>query len=144
MDLAAGLLVTRSFQIVWGQVWKLLKTRQIIRRNEALDANFSKMLITGPFKVIEGQKFQKMAFLNTSVHKNIWLWTQACFEKIACFSIFVILLISLSSTSQWPLIVKMTRKWVSKGRILLGGTLFHVWKLFSKFCSLAPPSELES
>ena len=44
----------------------------MIRQNEAFDLSFSKMLITGPFKVTEGQKFQKMAFLNTSVLKKIF------------------------------------------------------------------------
>ena len=84
-ELTAGLLAIWSFQLVWGPIWKLLKNRQMIRQNEALDVSFSKMLITGRFKVTEGQKFQKTAFLNTSVLKNISLWTQACFEKITYF-----------------------------------------------------------
>ena len=43
----------------WGKISKITKSRHIILQNKALDVNYSKKLVTGSFKVIEGQKFQK-------------------------------------------------------------------------------------
>ena len=73
----------------------------MIRQNEAFDLSFSKMLISGPFKVTEGQKFQKIAFLNTSVQKKTFhCERKRVLKKSPVFSMFVIFLILLSSASQ--------------------------------------------
>ena len=52
------------------------------------------------------EKSEKGACLNTSVLKNISLWTQACFEIIVCFSDIC----NFSNFALWPLPVTLNRK----------------------------------
>ena len=48
-----------KFGVMKGQISDIVKSRQIIPQNEALDGSFSKKLVSGSKTVIKGQKSRK-------------------------------------------------------------------------------------